>query len=938
MLSDQRLTSEQIWRSGREKTIMRSGRHVQWRLFGVWGVLILFFTAFLLVLPVVAAPSATTYTVNTNDDNFDGTCNASHCSLREAIALANSVPGSDPVVITFQQPYTIVLTYQSGGVYQALPAITRSSITIDGDLDNDGRPDVVINGQNLTDSTAAGLFITADSVVVEGLVIQKFPGWGIDIHGNNNVVRYVYLGTSANGRAAAGNGTGLLLTNGASNNVITATVIAGNTDDGVLISAKYATAPSPVITPAHDNLIANSFIGTNPWGDNLGNGDKGIVIQRGAYNNVIQDNVVAYNACYGVYLLGRYVGSTLFPPQDNEVRGNTIQGNASSCSPGAGVVNWLTHQPPGNVPSMTGGYDNIIADNVIRSNNDLGIWNVGGSPLVQGNTISGHDNQEIYNQVDFQATYAPADAGDDVLSIPLIVSNTLSGTVGIRSLDTAPAFRRQLHLSNTITATANQVEQVWFVAVEVITGTPSSPAPLSSGITVKVFSQRTGRTYTLSGYDGGIWSKFGFNDVNVSSWQGLSEFEVTKDGNVLDHDPYTVFVLQNNQTLGSVIFSFDALTTTHAISPDQLVPWYRATGPYGRYQVAEVNLAYILNPPGGSGVGGTGDSDNDGTPDYLDTDSDGDGILDSVEGTGDTDNDGVPDYLDADSDGDGIPDDVEGAGDIDGDGTPNFQDTDSDGDGIPDNVEGTSDADQDGKPNYLDDDSDGDGIPDSVEGVRDTDGDGTPDYLDLDSDGDGIPDKVEGAGDTDGDGKPDFQDTDADGDGISDSVEGTDDSDSDGTPNFQDSDSDGDGISDSIEGADDTDGDGTSDYLDLDSDGDGVPDQEEGSADADGDGTPNFQDTDDDNDGIPTADEYDDPNDSSDTLCGDGDLDTDQDGTPNCQDNDADGDGTPNYLDEDSDGDGTGDAVEKQADRDGDGVADYLDPGFTLYLPITVKS
>jgi len=46
------------------------------------------------------------------------------------------------------------------------------------------------------------------------------------------------------------------------------------------------------------------------------------------------------------------------------------------------------------------------------------------------------------------------------------------------------------------------------------------------------------------------------------------------------------------------------------------------------------------------------------------------GIPDAVEGVTDTDGDGTPDNLDTDSDGDGIPDAVEGVADTDGDGTP----------------------------------------------------------------------------------------------------------------------------------------------------------------------------------------------------------------------------------------------------------------------------
>ncbi len=53
---------------------------------------------------------------------------------------------------------------------------------------------------------------------------------------------------------------------------------------------------------------------------------------------------------------------------------------------------------------------------------------------------------------------------------------------------------------------------------------------------------------------------------------------------------------------------------------------------------------------------GDGDRDNDGIPNRLDTDSDGDGILDQTEGVGDPDMDGIPNFLDLDSDGDGVPD------------------------------------------------------------------------------------------------------------------------------------------------------------------------------------------------------------------------------------------------------------------------------------------
>ncbi|MEM9067310.1 MAG: hypothetical protein AAGE52_02350 [Myxococcota bacterium] len=91
-----------------------------------------------------------------------------------------------------------------------------------------------------------------------------------------------------------------------------------------------------------------------------------------------------------------------------------------------------------------------------------------------------------------------------------------------------------------------------------------------------------------------------------------------------------------------------------------------------------------------------------------------------------------------DADGDGIADDLEGTGDLDGDGTPNFQDDDSDGDGILDRDEASDrpcrirDTDGDGTPDWWDGDSDNDGLSDAEEvGTFNTD----PRNRDTDMDG-----------------------------------------------------------------------------------------------------------------------------------------------------------------------------------------------------------
>jgi hypothetical protein len=175
------------------------------------------------------------------------------------------------------------------------------------------------------------------------------------------------------------------------------------------------------------------------------------------------------------------------------------------------------------------------------------------------------------------------------------------------------------------------------------------------------------------------------------------------------------------------------------------------------------------------------DLDRDGLPNFLDLDSDGDGITDLTEATGMYDSNGIVDG--PDSDGDGVrdlADGIVGPGangigllDSDRDGIPNPYDIDSDADGITDNVEGQptcsyivptgSDDDKDGVDNAYD--LNLNTCPPIAAGIRpyDKDGDGTPDIYDLDTDNDLAPDVNEGSGIP---GNFVTQTGDADGDGL----------------------------------------------------------------------------------------------------------------------------------------------------------------------------
>lgn len=370
---------------------------------------------------------------------------------------------------------------------------------------------------------------------------------------------------------------------------------------------------------------------------------------------------------------------------------------------------------------------------------------------------------------------------------------------------------------------------------------------------------------------------------------------------------------------------------------------------------------------GGEAVAPDGDIDGDGIPNYRDADDTGvtgaivevDSNSDGVWDNYDQDLDGIPDFLDVDSDNDGVPDLVEGHGsdgdgdgiadimdDTDNDGIPNSVDVsntggvDSDGDGIDDafdfSIAGGTDTDGDDIIDSADPDIDGDGLANTFDTdnsgtalvLTDSDGDGLQDQYDLDSDNDGITDLKEyGGTDSNGDGKVDNL-TDTDLDGFAD-VTDTDnggtaltrpDSDNDRVRDYLDVDSDNDGVPDPVDnGGPDTNNDGRVDGFSSDTDGDGladVVDPDNGgtpitNADTDGDGLGDYQDLDADNDGYPDILEA-------------GGTDSDNDGIVN-NTRDSDGDGIPDNVDVDNSGANGGSGV----DSDGDDIDNTFDVGIT---------
>ena len=344
-------------------------------------------------------------------------------------------------------------------------------------------------------------------------------------------------------------------------------------------------------------------------------------------------------------------------------------------------------------------------------------------------------------------------------------------------------------------------------------------------------------------------------------------------------------------------------------------------------------------------------ANTDGTdnPNYLDPDSDNDGITDLAESgitnvaTIDANGDGKIDNP-ADADGDGIPQVVDGAPTVFGDAnSPALPD--ANGNGIPDYID-AKDTDGDGIADASDLDDDNDGILDTVEDAQlsaDVDGDGIPNRLDLDSDNDGINDVIEAGG------------TDADKNGIADGTVNSSgvpssagaglsvpDTDGDTRPNAYDLDSDNDGINDLIESGNtalvDANGDGKVDGTDPDMDGilgaaDATPStfgdsNDPNPANTDGTDNPNYLDPDSDNDGITDLAESGITNVATIDANGDGKIDNPAD---------ADGDGIPQVVDGAPTvfGDANSPAL---PDANGNGIPDYIDANTINGVKVSVKA
>lgn len=315
--------------------------------------------------------------VNTTDDANGGTCDASHCSLREAINASNNDPGMTNTIdfaLSGPAPHVIKPT-------APLPTIVRP-VVIDGTSQTDfaGSPTVVLSGVDgpVTD----GLVLAAPDSAVRGLVVNGFGQ--ADLHlasGGSSLIVGNRIGTDASGTTAVRHPSGradtgiLIESNDEQIGGVTGgdpNLIAG-TDVGILVTSG-----------ATNVRIVGNQIGTDPLGGlGAGNASNGIRFEQGAINGRVggpgpnEGNVIAGSGGDGIAIV------------DATTDGNVLSGNSVRDNGGLGIDlggNGPDRTPPTIVDQATSpnhGQPRPIVDAVTGGVVTGRTWGVAGSVTVE---------------------------------------------------------------------------------------------------------------------------------------------------------------------------------------------------------------------------------------------------------------------------------------------------------------------------------------------------------------------------------------------------------------------------------------------------------------------------------------------------------------------------------------------------------------------------
>jgi len=394
-------------------------------------------------MPQTPTPSpilTTALIVNAADDTDDGSCDSSHCSLREAINAANKRPGPDTILFD-----PTVFSLSETGVIELdspLPPIVDGNSTIDAT-----GAQVTIDGSKLVGDVTHGLFIYSSSGnTIRGIRIQNVPGAAIHVssfegkaaddntldsitvincgHGGppsftgrtdaiwiqavgvgstacrNRVINCTVEDSADDGIELVAQEEGGVV----NHNVLLGNTIRGSAEVGIEIDAKKGPGSTSY------NVVTNNTIeGTNIEGNGgiIVNSHGGGGLTDG---NIINSNIVVKCRDWGIAILTWDPGSSA---SHNEVVNNTVKdtaenGGTTISSSNGGTADSNTVDSNIVVPNACYGIsistwdprssasENVLINNTIERNDDTGIrvdsrdGAMANYNCVQQNSIRGH--------------------------------------------------------------------------------------------------------------------------------------------------------------------------------------------------------------------------------------------------------------------------------------------------------------------------------------------------------------------------------------------------------------------------------------------------------------------------------------------------------------------------------------------------------------------
>ena len=353
---------------------------------------------------------AATLTVNTADDHNDGICNAVDCTLREAISAANTGD-----TISFNIPGSGVRTINATSGF-----VITKAVTIDGATQSgfSGAPLIEINGAG-AGAGVSGLSVNAPNVIIKGLIVNRFSGYGINFDSvGNSSVQGCYIGTNAAGTAASANGTGGIRINASGITIGGTTAGSRNVISGNALTLNVTAKPRPDVVAAAGGVVIVGGMGSQVLGNFIGTSADGTVLPTGA--------------------LYQPAGVTIVDAADNIVGGTTVAAR-----------NIISGNLDGVRLTGTQASNNLLQGNFIGKNLFDGVTisdgasnnTIGGTPAGAGNTIAANGNDIEYHSIAGVAVIAGT--GNAILGNS-IFSNAhnpfLFGGTGGLGIDLGPSY------------------------------------------------------------------------------------------------------------------------------------------------------------------------------------------------------------------------------------------------------------------------------------------------------------------------------------------------------------------------------------------------------------------------------------------------------------------------------------------------------------------